>query len=114
MRKVVSRLYKKVKNKIIKQSKPYLVEINTFRYLEHCGPNDDDKLNYRNKREISKWHKKDQIIFLENQLFRKKILTKTKRNRIYKKIMKEISNAFLYAEKSKYPNKKDLMNFIYE
>ena len=49
---------KKVISKIKKTSRPYLIEINTFRYLEHCGPNNDDNLNYRDSNEISKWLKK--------------------------------------------------------
>jgi TPP-dependent pyruvate/acetoin dehydrogenase alpha subunit len=105
---------KKIIRKIINKSKPHLIEINTFRYLEHCGPNQDDKLNYRSKTEISQWHKKDQIIFLEKQLLKRKILTTLKKKNILEKIKSEINRAFSYAEKSTYPKKKDLMNYIYE
>ena len=39
-------------NKVISFSKfskkPAFIEIRNFRYLEHCGPNYDDNLNYRN------------------------------------------------------------------
>ena len=34
--------------KIRKNPKTHFVEVETFRYLEHCGPNDDTLLGYRN------------------------------------------------------------------
>ena len=39
------------------KSKPFLIELKTFRYLEHCGPNNDDKLNYIHlPNEIKEWN----------------------------------------------------------
>ena len=35
------------------------IEIDTYRYYEHCGPNKDDHLNYRPRRELNYWIKKD-------------------------------------------------------
>ena len=54
------KVYNKSKNileRIRKESKPFFLEIDTYRSLEHCGPNDDDSLSYRPKREINKWKK---------------------------------------------------------
>jgi TPP-dependent pyruvate/acetoin dehydrogenase alpha subunit len=104
---------KKIINNMKKNSKPHLIEINTYRYLEHCGPNNDDYLNYRNKSEISKWQKRDQIIFLENILTKKRLLNEVNKKKIINSLNKEIKIAFDYAEKSKFPNKKDLMKYIY-
>ena len=104
---------KKVIRKIKKTSRPHLFEINTFRYLEHCGPNNDDDLNYRDNNEISKWLKKDQVIFLEKILYRKKILNENKKKKIIQVIKTEINKAFNFAEISSYPKKKDLMKYIY-
>lgn len=104
---------KKIIHNIKKNSKPHLIEINTFRYLEHCGPNNDDYLNYRKKNEISKWLKKDQIIFLEKILLKKKLLNDLKKKKIIEDINKEIIGAFNFAEQSKFPKQKDLMNYIY-
>ncbi len=104
---------KKIINKIKTTSRPHLIEINTFRYLEHCGPNYDDDLNYRSSKEITRWHKKDQINFLEKYLFKKKILNKQIQRKNIQTIDKEIKKAFNFAEKSLYPKKKDLMKYIY-
>ncbi len=104
---------KKIIKKIIKSSRPHLIEVNTFRYLEHCGPNNDDYLNYRDKNEITSWLKKDQILSLENLLSRKKILNENKKKKIIRSINSDIKKAFKFAETSSYPNKKDLMRYIY-
>ena len=38
------------------KNKPHLIKLDTFRHLEHCGPN-NDFLKYRDKKEIKKWLK---------------------------------------------------------
>ena len=54
------KLYSKLQklfNKIRNNPTPHFVEIETYRYLEHCGPNDDTKLGYRSLEEVKKWKK---------------------------------------------------------
>jgi pyruvate dehydrogenase E1 component alpha subunit len=46
--------------------KPVFIEYNTYRWLEHCGPNDDDHLGYRPEGELNKWKEKDPISILRN------------------------------------------------
>ena len=43
------KIYKKIKN-FIPKNQINFIEIETYRYVEHCGPNNDDKLNYRPKK----------------------------------------------------------------
>ena len=47
---------------------PAIVEIKTHRYLEHCGPNEDDQLGYRPDELLQKWANLDILTLLENQL----------------------------------------------
>lgn len=42
---------------------PVIIEVMTHRYLEHCGPNSDDHLNYRDESFLRKW---TNIDILEN------------------------------------------------
>lgn len=35
--------------------------LNTYRWLEHCGPNDDDHLGYRRQGELTQWKSRDPI-----------------------------------------------------
>ena len=53
-----------------KYKKPSFIEIKNFRYLEHCGPNYDDHLNYRNKQDLYFWKKNDALNILENYILR--------------------------------------------
>ena len=54
--------------KLGKREGPILFEIMTHRYREHCGPNFDDDLNYRNKEFLSKWKSNDIIDLLVKDL----------------------------------------------
>ena len=110
-------VYKKSRNilkKIRKNNKPFFLEIDTYRSLEHCGPNDDDKLLYRPKFEINKWKKNCQIEKYEKILLKKKILTNNNIKNLKHSISNEINEAFEYSYKSKFPGKKYLYKHIYK
>lgn len=44
---------------------PLFVELHTYRTLEHCGPNNDDILDYRTKDELAHWKSKDPLPILK-------------------------------------------------
>lgn len=98
---------KKIENSIKSESSPHFIEFKTYRWLEHCGPNYDNKIGYRENSEFQKWKKKDPIIKLEKKINKKKI------ELIKKKLKKEISEAFVHAEKSKFPKQSDAYKGIY-
>ena len=54
---------------------PVLIEVMTHRYREHCGPNYDDELNYRDERFLEYWIERDIIRILEDRLFKLKTLS---------------------------------------
>ena len=68
-----------------KTSMPSFLEFKTYRWLEHCGPNNDDELNYRPLDEISEWRSKDPINRLEKQLLKRGVsreyISKLRRNK---------------------------------
>lgn len=99
--------------KIRKMSSPHFILVDTFRSLEHCGPNNDDNLNYRDKNYINYWKKKCPIKIAENFLLNNKILNIKEIENFKIKIIKEIDDAFNFAEKSKFPKKNQLMKNIY-
>ena len=45
----------------VKFSKPYFLQLDTYRFVEHCGPNNDDYLKYRDDKEVTEWNKNDPI-----------------------------------------------------
>ncbi len=44
---------------------PQILEVKTHRYREHCGPNFDDELNYRETEFIKKWETLDILCLLK-------------------------------------------------
>ena len=104
---------KKLVKNIRYNQKPFLIELSTYRFLEHCGPNNDDNLNYRTEKEITFWKKKCPIENYKKKLVREKIIDNKYLDLIYKKIDLEIKNSFRYAQKSKFPNNSKLLKNIY-
>ena len=92
---------------------PSLLEFMTYRWLEHCGPNKDLDLSYRNKEEMDEWLSKCPIKLFETKLYKKNILNKESRFRIEQKILKEINSAFEYAKKSPFPDPQTLFDYTY-
>lgn len=90
--------------KVMMIKKPLFIEVDTYRYYEHCGPNKDDNLNYRPKKEVELWTKKDPVDLTEKFLLRNRFLEKKDLFKIKKKILNQISDAFNFAKKSKKPS----------
>ncbi len=109
----LSNFFKKKVKLIKRNSKPILVEINTFRDIEHCGPNNDDHLGYRNSSYLKKWKSYDQVKFLENLLKKRGLIKQNKIESIYSEQQNKIDKMFEFAKKSKYPKKKLLGKYIY-
>jgi TPP-dependent pyruvate/acetoin dehydrogenase alpha subunit len=112
----ITKIYNKSKElvKIIKKkTKPFLLLLDTFRHLEHCGPSNDDILNYRSKKYINFWLNKDPIKRFEKDLLRRNILTDKIIRNLKQDIQSEIESAFSFAENSSFPTKKELQKDIY-
>lgn len=95
------------------KKKPALIEYETFRWLEHCGPNWDDNLGYRKKGELKKWMEACPIKNFEKIIFVKDF-DKKKVEALREKISKEIDEAFDYAKQSPFPSIELLNEHIYK
>jgi len=103
------KLYLGLKKILNNDNFPVFIEVETYRHYEHCGPNIDDNLGYRSKKESTKWLKKDPLIFLENFVIKNNLLSKFQINDLKYSITKEVEDAFLFAEKSKPLKYKDYL-----
>ena len=94
-------------NKLRNNKGPQVLEVKTHRYREHCGPNFDDELNYRETEFINKWETLDILSLLKQDkiLLNEKNLLFTK---IENKIKEEISSLF---QKSLYKRDKSFSEF---
>ena len=100
--------------KVMTFKKTLFIEVETYRYYEHCGPNKDDNLNYRPKNEVEFWTKRDPVDLTEKFLLKNKVLEKEDLLKIKNKILKKIADAFNFAKNSNKPSYKkylDLQNY---
>ncbi len=101
-------LLKSAVQEIRKTSKPCFIEFYTYRWLEHCGPNFDNELNYRERKEFDHWKKRDPLIKIEKELNKNNNL-----NSIKNKINAEVEKAFDFAEKSPFPREGEAFKGVY-
>jgi len=104
---------KKGVNFVRNNRKPFFLLFNNYRWREHCGPNYDNNIGYRTEKEFKSWKKRDPLLNSYNLLKRFKI-NKITINDIEKKQTLKIDNAFKFAEKSKFPHKKELLKDVYK
>ncbi len=92
---------------------PGLVEIDTYRYREHCGPNYDNDIGYRDTSEYEAWLKKDSIDTFYQTLLQEKILTQLQFDDIKISIENEIQIAFALAENAAFPDASEAISGEY-
>jgi pyruvate dehydrogenase E1 component alpha subunit len=88
---------------------PMLIEFHTHRYREHCGPNDDDHLNYRKPGELEAWQSRDPVAALEALLGSQNGFSTA----IRAEIRTEIAEAFAFAKASAFPDPSGLSNLVF-
>ena len=92
---------------------PRFIEFATYRWREHCGPNYDNDIGYRDESEFLEWKKNDPILMAEKKLLEQNILTHEMILSIREIAKKEVGQAFKFAEKSPFPEKKDAYKDVY-
>ena len=101
---------KKAAELVRKDSGPVFIEFFTYRWREHCGPNYDNNIGYRTEEEYLEWKKKDPLNVIKRYM---ENIDSSFFREAKEKIKDEIAEAFDFAEKSDFPDKKTLKNFIY-
>ena len=109
----VSEITKKAVKYIKDNNSPAFIELETFRWLEHCGPNGDDELGYRKKGELEKWMKRDPLGIYESSIIKKSQVTKKQILEMKEIISTEIDEAFKFAKDSPFPELSLLNQHIY-
>ena len=94
-------LVKNAKRSILQGGGPQFLEFDTYRWREHCGPNYDNDIGYREESEFLYWKKKDPLKLFYNNNSKKYIDKKIQ------KINKEIDDAHRLADDANYPSMQD-------
>ncbi len=92
---------------------PALLEIDTYRWREHCGMNYDNDIGYRTEEEYLSWYEKDPQHRLEKELLQEGILTKDALEGMNKSIANEINTAFADAKSAPFPAPETAGDFEY-
>lgn len=95
-------------NKIRAGSGPQFLEIATSRWLEHVGPNEDFKLGYRTEDEVAPFRAQDEVERLGS------LLDAAVKADIDQDVENEINEAVAFAEASEFPQKEELLKYVYK
>ena len=91
---------------------PQFLEFSTFRWLEHCGPDDDNHLAYRAPGEIEEWKTRCPLKSLHDRLIAETPSLKPRLDRLEEETNSEIQRAFEFALASP-PAQADLKSKVY-
>ena len=92
---------------------PAFIEFATYRWREHCGPNYDNNVGYREEKEFLEWKQRDPILQLKAKLLADFQGFETWNAKILGSIKSEINNAFEFAETSDFPRQEEVNLNIY-
>ena len=82
---------------------PFFLELSTYRWLEHCGPNFDNDIGYRPEAEFLEWKARDPIGLYVEQLFKRGFLDAEGFRALQAQLDAEVLTAFEFAEASPFP-----------
>ncbi len=100
----VYEMTRQAKTKIASGEGPQLLEFSTYRWREHCGPNFDNDIGYRDEDEFLQWKEKDPLKEL--------LLNDEKISHIKRNLEKEIREAHKFAEESTFPTREEYLQLI--
>lgn len=70
----------------VRNNKPSLLHLNTFRRYEHCGPNLDDSMGYRKSNEIESYSSRDPLEIWRNKMINSGVISELPLERLTKHI----------------------------
>ena len=82
---------------------PTLIEIKTYRFREHVGPNYDIDLGYRTQAELDRWMAKEPVGGLARRLERAGVLPAARREAHDAQVEADIADAVAFAKSSPFP-----------
>ncbi len=92
---------------------PQFLELETYRWREHCGPNFDDELSYRSAEDIAVGKRGCPIARTRAKLIDKHLITETELENLEREIAGEIEAAFYFAFQSPNPVRADAATKVY-
>jgi TPP-dependent pyruvate/acetoin dehydrogenase alpha subunit len=88
---------------------PSFLVFDTYRWLEHCGPNYDDDIGYRSEAESAVWHLRDPLRRLRERLLAAHEIDGDGEAAMLREIDEEIEAAFRFALEAPLPEPGDIV-----
>ncbi len=92
---------------------PTLLELKTYRWREHCGPNTDTELGYRSEEELEEWRRRCPLQALAERLLGEGVLSPEEMGALARSIEAEIQEAVAFAKASPEPGPSLLCTDVY-
>ncbi len=92
---------------------PAVMLLDTYRFREHCGPNDDDPLGYREPGELAAWHRRDPVTAQRARLIERGDATAAALDALQQRLAAEISAGFERARAAPLPGPSAAADHVY-
>jgi len=92
---------------------PVFLELKTYRWREHCGPNFDNHIGYRTEAEYLAWKERDPIATFERTLRAEGAFDEARHARFVETQATEIATAFTAAKAAPFPAPSTLLDHVY-
>lgn len=92
---------------------PVFLELSTYRWREHCGPNYDNHIGYRTEEEFLSWKKKCPLENYQKKLIERSIISEQELQSKIESIKNEIFDAFSFAKESPFPDPSEIQTHLY-
>lgn len=92
---------------------PRFLEFDTYRWREHCGPNYDNHIGYRTEEEYLAWKEKEPISRFEAWLLANNLVEEEVLSSMRAEVLDIVSEAFKFAEASKFPEYSTVSDYVY-
>uniref|UniRef100_UPI00404730A8 thiamine pyrophosphate-dependent dehydrogenase E1 component subunit alpha n=1 Tax=Algoriphagus sp. TaxID=1872435 RepID=UPI00404730A8 len=89
---------------IHKNEAPFFIELTTYRWREHCGPDYDNSIGYRTEDEFQEWMKKDPVKCYEEILLNSGIISHLEIEKMDQSIKNKVNSCFTFAEETPFPD----------
>jgi TPP-dependent pyruvate/acetoin dehydrogenase alpha subunit len=100
---LVHQLCSRAVEKARKGGGPTFFEFKTYRWREHCGPEYDNHIGYRDEREYSDWKKRCPIALREKKLLDRYAVSSLELDKIKGDLGIEVDAAVTFAKQSPFP-----------
>lgn len=92
---------------------PWYLEVETYRWREHCGPGYDNALGYRDEAEWAAWHQRCPVEAFKARLLERGEIDAANLERLEQEIRQEIDAAFDEARRAPFPDPNSLMAHVW-